>query len=111
MHYMTELKYNGQTYQLTFDEDSAESPDWMEVKSYLMPTVNLSTQLNRWFLDSHACEVLANWGKDHLTSFGPALRMMGATDADFLRIGMEFPVEVTELKRSTPKRKRQLRKT
>jgi hypothetical protein len=99
MHYTTELNYNGTTYQLTFDEDSAASPDWMEVKSYIMPTINLSYQLNRWFLDCHAGEVLANWGKDHLSTFGPALRMMGATDTDFLRLGLEFPAEPVEPKK------------
>jgi hypothetical protein len=105
MNYTTEQYYNGRTYQLTFDEDSAESPSWMEAKFFLMPTVNLANQLNRWFLDNHVSEVLAQWGKDHLNAFGPALRMMGATDADFLRLGLELPVEVVEPKKATTKRK------
>lgn len=106
MYYTTELNYNGRTYQLTFDEDSTESPNWMEVKSYLMPTVNLAHQLNRWFLDNHVNEVLAQWGKDHLLAFGPALRRMGATDADFLRLGLELPAVAIVLKKATTKRKR-----
>jgi hypothetical protein len=105
MYFTTELDYNGRTYQLTFEEQSAESPSWMEVKSYLMPTVNLANQLNRWFLDNHVSEVLAQWGKDHLNAFGPALRMMGATDADFLRFGLESPKTVVESKKATTKRK------
>jgi prepilin-type processing-associated H-X9-DG protein len=111
MYYTTELDYQGKAYQLTFDEDSTESPGWMEVKSYIVPTVNQAGQLNRWFLDGHVNEVLTNWGKDHLGIFGPALRMMGATDADFLRFGLELPAEVVVPKKTTAKRKQQMKKT
>ena len=64
VYYTTEMNYDGRTYQLTFDKDSAESPGWMEVSSYIVPTVNLSYELNRLFLDKHASEVLARWDKD-----------------------------------------------
>lgn len=78
----------------------------MEVKSFLVPTVNLAGQLNRWFLENHVSEVLADLGKNHLGTFGPALRMMGAKEADFLRLGLEFAVENAESKETTVKRKR-----
>lgn len=91
MLYTTELSYRGMTYQLTFYKDSTESPGWMEVSSYIMPTANLTCQLNRWFLDNHASEVWALWGKDDLVAFCTALRLMGAKDADFVRLGIEFP--------------------
>jgi hypothetical protein len=96
MHYSTELNYSGRNYQLTFFKDSAESPGWMEVSSYIMPTVNLTCQLNRWFLDNHASKVLAQWGKDHPSAFCTALRLMGARDADFVRLGLEFPADAVE---------------
>jgi hypothetical protein len=105
MYFTTELNYDGKDYQLTFDEDSAGSPDWMELKSFLMPTINRANQLNRWFLDRHVNEVLGNWGKDHLSTFGPALRMMGATDADFVRLGLKFPAETIEPKKQHRKKK------
>ena len=98
MYYTTELIYNGRTYQLTFDKDSATSPVWMEVSSYIMPTVNLTCQLNRWFLDNHASKVLERWDKNHLNAFGTALRLMGASDADFVRLGLELPAKVIEPK-------------
>ena len=110
MYYTTEMNYNGRTYQLTFDKDSAESPGWMEVSSYIMPTVNLTYQLNRWFLDKHASEVLARWDKDHLNAFCTALRLMGARDADFVRLGLEVPAKVIEPEKKTAKRKLQTRK-
>jgi hypothetical protein len=100
MHYTTELNYSGKIYQLTFFKDSTESPGWMELSSYIMPTVNLTCQLNRWFLDNHASEVLARWGKDDLIAFCTALRLMGARDADFVRLGLKSPAETAEQKKS-----------
>jgi hypothetical protein len=106
MHYMTELNYSGRTYQLTFFKDSAESPGWMEVSSYIMPTANLTCQLNRWFLDNHASEVMARWDKNQLDSFCTALRMMGATDADFVRLGLGIPAKVVEPRSVTGRKRR-----
>jgi hypothetical protein len=88
------MNYDGRTYQLTFDKDSAGSPGWMEVSSYIVPTVNLSYELNRLFLDKHASEVLERWDKDRLSAFCTAIRLMGARDTDFARLGLE--VSVTE---------------
>jgi hypothetical protein len=115
MYYTTKMNHGGRTYQLTFDQDSAESPGWMEASSYLTPTINLSCQLNRQFLDTHAGEVLARWGKDHLIAFCTALRLMGARDADFARLGLESPAEAAErekqqLKEKKSQERRRLRK-
>ena len=111
VYYTTEMNYDGRTYQLTFDKDSAESPGWMEVSSYLIPTVNLSYELNRWFLDKHASEVLARWDKDRLSAFCTALRLMGARDADFARLGLEVPAAeaVEREKRQLEEKKSQKR--
>jgi hypothetical protein len=105
MHYTTELNYDGKTYQLTFFKDSAESPGWMEASSYIMPPINLTYQLNRWFLDNHASEVLARWDKDHLSAFSTALRLMGAREADFVRLGLESPVKAVEREKRQPEEK------
>ena len=111
MDYTTEMSYDGRTYQLTLDQDSAESPGWMEVSSYIVPTVNLSYELNRWFLDKHASEVLARWDKDRLSAFCTALRLMGARDADFARLGLEVPAAeaVEREKRQLEEKKSQKR--
>ena len=83
----------------------------MEVSSYIVPTVNLSYELNRWFLDKHASESLARWGKDHLSPFCTALRLMGARDADFVRLGIKFPAEAVEReKRQLEEKKSQKRR-
>ena len=110
MHYSTELNYSGKTYQLTFYKDSAESPGWMEVSSYIMPTANLTCQLNRWFLDNHASEVLELWGKNDLIAFCAALRLMGASDADFVRLGVKVPAEAVEREKQQPAEKIQKRR-
>ena len=111
MYYTTEMNYDGRTYQLTFDKDSAESPGWMEVSSYIVPTVNLSYELNRLFLDKHASEVLARWDKDRLSAFCTAIRLMGARDADFARLGLEVPAAeaVEREKRQLEEKKSQKR--
>ena len=112
MYYTTEMNYDGRTYQLTFDKDSAESPGWMEVSSYLIPTVNLSYGTQPMVSDEHASEVLARWGKDHLSAFCTALRLMGAGDADFARLGLEVPAAeaVEREKRQLEEKKSQKRR-
>jgi hypothetical protein len=110
LFFTAELHYNGRAYQLTLDEESGDPPSWAEVPSYLVPTINLVCQLNRWFIDHHAAKVLAQWGKDHLDAYRVALRLLGANEADFLRLGLDFVAECTK-QTAKPRRPRKATRT
>jgi hypothetical protein len=93
MSITTELVCESRTYEITFDENSTEPPNWVEVSSGMVLPISRTHQLNRQFLDNNASDVLTRWGKEHLNYYFFALRSIGASEDDLRRLGLGVLIE------------------